>query len=34
MYSTYNEGKPSVPERFIRPLKKNTYDSYLKKCLF
>ena len=29
MYSTYNEGKSVVAERFIR-----TYDSYFKKCLF
>ena len=25
MYSTYNEGKPVVTERFIRTLKKNIY---------
>ena len=36
MYSTHNEGKSVVAERFIRILKKNlqTYDSYFKKCLF
>ena len=35
MYSTYNERKPVVAERFIRTLKsKITYDSYFKKCLF
>ena len=37
MYSTYNEGKPAVVERFVRTLKKQnlqTYDSYVKKCLF
>ena len=36
MYSTYNEGKSVVAERFNRTLKKNiqAYDSYFKKCLF
>ena len=37
MYSTYNEGKPVVPERFIRTLKNKIYKhmtSYFKKCLF
>ena len=29
MYSTYNEGKSVVAERFIR-----TYDHYFKKCLY
>ena len=36
MYSTYNEGKSVVAERFIRTLEKqdfDTYDSYLKNCL-
>ena len=36
MYSTYNEEKSFVAERFIRTLKKQnlqTYDSYFKKCL-
>ena len=36
MYSTYNEGKSVVAERFITTLKKqdfDTYDSYLKNCL-
>ena len=32
MYSTYNEGKSLVPERFIRTLK--LHDSCFKKCLF
>ena len=26
MYSTYNEGKPVVSERFIRTLKKKIYE--------
>ena len=37
MYSTHNEGKSVVTERFIRTLKKQnlqTYDSYFKKRLF
>ena len=37
MFSTYNEGKLAVAERFIRTLKKQnlqTYDSYVKKCVF
>ena len=37
MYSTYNEGKFVVSERFTRTLKnKNlqTYDSCIKQCLF
>ena len=38
MYSTYNEGKSVVAERFIKTLKnksKNkTYDHYFKKCLY
>ena len=36
MYSTHNEGKSVVAERFIGTLEKNlqTYDSYFKKCLF
>ena len=37
MYSTYNEGKSVVAERFIRTLKKSnlqTYDKYFKKYLF
>ena len=40
MYSTYNEGKSVVAERFIRTLQKRKkkdlqkYDSYIKKCLF
>ena len=37
MYSTYNDGKSAVAERFIRTLKnKNlqTFDRYFKKCLF
>ena len=36
MYSTHNEGKSVVTERFIRTLKKQnlqTYDSYFKKRL-
>ena len=28
MYSTFNEGKSLVAERFIRTLKNKTYDSY------
>ena len=28
MYSTFNEGKSVVAERFIRTLKNKTYDSY------
>ena len=37
MYSTYNEEKSVVAERFIRTKKKqdfSTYGSYFKKCLF
>ena len=34
MYSTYNEGKSVVAERFIRTLKNKTYERYFKKCLF
>ena len=38
MYSTYNEGKSVVAERFIRTSKnkifKHIYDSYFKKRLF
>ena len=36
MYSTYNEGKSVVAERFIKALKNKIYkhDSYFKKCLF
>ena len=36
MYSTYNEGKSVVAERFIRTLKNNIfkYDSHFKKYLF
>ena len=36
MYSTYNEGKSVVAERFIRTLKNKIFkhDSYFKKCLF
>ena len=36
MYSTYNEGKSVVAERFIRTYKLNlqAYDSCFKKCLF
>ena len=33
MYSTFNEGKSVVAERFIKTLK-NKIDSYFKKCLF
>ena len=37
MYSTYNEGKSAVAERFIRTLKNKIFkhiNSYFKKCLF
>ena len=35
MYSTHNEGKAVVAERFIKILKNlQTYDSYFKICLF
>ena len=37
MYSTYNEGKSVVTERFIGTLKKQdlqTHDNCVKKCLF
>ena len=34
MYSTHNEGKSVVTERFIRTLSIQAYDSYFKKCLF
>ena len=34
IYSTYNEGKSVVAERFIRTLKNKTYERYFKKCLF
>ena len=36
MYSTYNEGKSVVAERFIRTLKNKIYKhmSYFKKNLF
>ena len=37
MYSTYNEGKPVVAERFIRTLKSKIYEhmtACVKKCLF
>ena len=36
MYSTHNEGKPAVTERFIRILKKNKLQIYnfnIKKCV-
>ena len=37
VYSTYNEGKSFVAERFIKMLKNKiflAYDSYFKECLF
>ena len=34
MYSTYNELKSVLAERFIRTLKKKAYDSYSNKYLF
>ena len=37
MYSTYNEGKSVVAERFIRMLKNNIFKQMVavsKKCLF
>ena len=36
MYSTHNEGKSVVAERFIRTLKKNlyVYDFNIKKCVY
>ena len=36
MYSTHNEGKSVVAERFIRTLKSKTYkyDFYIKKCVY
>ena len=36
LYSTYNQGKSVLAERFIRTLKKKIYkhDSCVKKCLF
>ena len=37
MYSTHNEGKPVVAERFIKKIKKQdlkAYDSSVKKYLF
>ena len=37
VYSTYNEGKSFVAERFIKMLKSKiflAYDSYFKECLF
>ena len=37
MYSTYNEGKSAVAERFIRTLKNKTYKhmaAVSRKCLF
>ena len=36
MYSTHNEGKPAVTERFVRILKKNKLQIYnfnIKKCV-
>ena len=32
MYSTHNEAKSDVAERFLENLQ--TYDSYFKKCVF
>ena len=34
MYSTFNEGKSVVAERFVRTLKNKIYDYYFKKCLY
>ena len=36
MYSTFNEGKSVVDERFVRTLKNKIFkhDCYFKKCLF
>ena len=36
MYSTHNEGKSVVAERFIRTLKSKIYkyDFYIKKCVY
>ena len=34
MYSTYNEGKSVVAERFIRTLKNKIYDTISKKFFF
>ena len=36
MYSTYNEGKSVVADRFIKTLKNKIFkhDHYFKKCLY
>ena len=34
MYSTHNEGKSIIAERFIRALKKKVYKYTFKKCVY